>query len=250
MDDSLLGKLPGELRNRIYEIAILQPDGVMRLNLSDDIPKSDYDYPEDMAIAQTTLRLASTCQAIRSEVLSLFYASHHFTFNLSSFDSKRKFFIERADSLKNDVRRLCGRLASIGTAHLASLKPVKVDLANSKIFTPDQRYVVSYMIRTVLQELDNIHREIGAQFVMRIKLHWSRMPLPSEERGQRTLDLALPVPWDGKLSQTFSQQVDTLRERCITTERFPYKRTSLKTLAIFEQGMRAELAKLRGGNLT
>lgn len=79
MDASPLNKLPAELRNNIYELALHNPGGI-------DI---DVMFANKIITAQASqqlLALTETCKQIRQESLPLFYATNTFSFATSDLD--------------------------------------------------------------------------------------------------------------------------------------------------------------------
>ena len=73
MDLSPLQRLPGELRNRIYEFALFQSDDVT-INISKGIPQLHGDTN-----VKHTLALTTTCKQLRYEASPIFYEVNKFT---------------------------------------------------------------------------------------------------------------------------------------------------------------------------
>ncbi|KAK5117733.1 hypothetical protein LTR85_008708 [Meristemomyces frigidus] len=72
MDRSAIGRLPAELRNRIYELALFIPGGI-RLDLGDEYPSMARELQE-----QQLLALTQTCRQLRAESRQIFYAGNVF----------------------------------------------------------------------------------------------------------------------------------------------------------------------------
>ncbi|KAK3648970.1 hypothetical protein LTR56_007102 [Elasticomyces elasticus] len=77
MDDSALSKIPAELRNRISELALYQPNGV-HLDL--------YTRKEQRSILPTALlALTATCKQMRAETHDMLFTINNFTILTSYF---------------------------------------------------------------------------------------------------------------------------------------------------------------------
>lgn len=90
MDNSPLAKLPGELRNRIYELALYHPNGVRLREDSTD----RYTRHHELAIFgilhklghRHVLALAQTCRVVRMECQLLFFQLNDFHVSSSLWD--------------------------------------------------------------------------------------------------------------------------------------------------------------------
>ena len=76
MEHSRLHKLPGELRNRIYRLALVQGDS-FRLHPTET---GIFVWHKSKNMAKEAYNLLSTCKQVRAEALPIFFAENHFEF--------------------------------------------------------------------------------------------------------------------------------------------------------------------------
>lgn len=106
MDDSPLGRLAPELRNRIYDFALTSDEPY--IIDADRIPLRQYTAPKQL----NPLGLTSTCKAVYAESIQLFYASNAFVFR------------QRACHVPDFLTDFCN---TIGKTNTAALKSVIMD---------------------------------------------------------------------------------------------------------------------------
>ena len=145
MDQSTLRKLPAELRNQIYELALQQSHGVtVELTCQrNEMLRSRSEYENAWTrrpLLQNSLSLTMTCKAIREESLGLFYSTNNFTLqlNLLNHDTAAALFeIADADHMADIMWRGSLRrwLASIGEKNHSCLRFVKLIIG---FVSPDQ----------------------------------------------------------------------------------------------------------------
>lgn len=90
MDNSPLSRLPGELRNKLYELVLFEEDGV---TVSPTGPKTWLIHKRRFGKPSgprplSVVGLPATCKAIRSECLRIFYAINTFTFETKHFEQQ------------------------------------------------------------------------------------------------------------------------------------------------------------------
>lgn len=142
MDAAPLQKLPAELRNRIYELALYCPRGIV---LDPDryrpafwengklLYRNDYDDP---ASTHFTLALPATCRQLRADTHMMFYAINKFTISTKCSTRIHSFgFGPPGSNLK--LSNLKKWLAVIGAVALSHLTHVCIDLGEySVVVTP------------------------------------------------------------------------------------------------------------------
>ncbi|KAK3636451.1 hypothetical protein LTR56_014238 [Elasticomyces elasticus] len=123
MDDSPLSRIPAELRNRIYELALLQPEPItltthMKINATEPC----YTCAPSLAIQHPTA-LTMTCVAIHREASKLFYAPNAFecehspVFGTSSTSPADQFLVDIGHPNRLAIRSL---LFDVGPIHSAA----------------------------------------------------------------------------------------------------------------------------------
>jgi len=76
MDASPLAKLPPELRNNIFDLVVIIPNGV-HLELSQGWPQTPDESADSVKHAMALMR---TCKQIRQECFTTFFTANTFTF--------------------------------------------------------------------------------------------------------------------------------------------------------------------------
>ncbi|KAK5743940.1 hypothetical protein LTR17_002278 [Elasticomyces elasticus] len=99
MDNSPLSRIPAELRNRIYELVLLQPKPITLTNLPKLNAMEPYTCAPYLAFQHPTA-LTMTCVAIHREASKLFYAINTFecehspVYGTSSTSSAHRFLVD------------------------------------------------------------------------------------------------------------------------------------------------------------
>ena len=120
MERSPFQRLPGELRNEIYELALLEPDGV-KISLAGRKAKLVHESATYSRRAVAAINsLPATCKAVRAETQNLFFSINKFTFITQHFKQKR--------SSDFWIRTLQKWTSQIGQDHLSQIKRVSFDL--------------------------------------------------------------------------------------------------------------------------
>lgn len=119
MNTSPFSKLPPELRNRIYELALRHPQPFVIFRRQADSIRGAVGS-EDGQGEGKSLSLLSTCKAVNMECAQLFYAVNDFT------------FMDRGAFGARDVRRRFRR--TIGDDNAAALRSVSFDVGTSTTY--------------------------------------------------------------------------------------------------------------------
>ncbi|KAK4554392.1 hypothetical protein LTR86_008600 [Recurvomyces mirabilis] len=115
MDGSPLGRLPPELRNYIYEL-VLQVSKPIHVRCTDLNNTRGF----GASIAFTT-----TCRAIRSESLGIFYAVNTFTLHTTYMPEIKKWGTKSGDRLLNNS--ILAWTSAIGSENCKSAKGIVID---------------------------------------------------------------------------------------------------------------------------
>jgi hypothetical protein len=215
MDNSPLGKLPGELRNNIYELVALKPNTAMRLCIS---ANAAHAHTDDSDLAQTALALAATCEEIRVEVLPLFYGANTFTFTLPGLLIKGTKTRLTRDLIT--VSRILRWFQDMGERSASLLRTVVVDLDRWSLWHEigmQQGPHGAEIVNHVMGELERAFELSGAKLELRVKVDWTVM-VEEEQAEQLLINLVLPIPMNAQARQTVSQQVEEKRKIWIEKE--------------------------------
>jgi hypothetical protein len=127
MEASLFNKLPGELRNRIYELALLQFDGVTVF-----VPgiRPHLFRPTE---TKNILALTETCKEMHNEASPVFYRVNKFVLISKYLGERYSGDIQNARN-SQWKRGLCDWLALLGSRNTAALTHVEVDIGTSFLY--------------------------------------------------------------------------------------------------------------------
>lgn len=146
MDTSPFAKLSGELRNRIYELALLETSSDDDSSETVDLEQGWFDCPFHRAKVMNPARtgyvhpleplrmtgLPFTCKAIRRESLRLYYSLNKFTFETEYLKSRHKDRI---------VERLVEWTKRIGSAQAREIRDVTISLSSLKAAGREGEYI-------------------------------------------------------------------------------------------------------------
>lgn len=186
MDESLFGKLPPELRNRIFHIVLSRPSRVyipIESYLDDHYDLNDYVHERD------ALNLAATCKQIRSECLPVFFAVNEFVLSSNSLDwlSPPSRDSRRRRNTRREVQALRGWIHSLGTSveHLS-----EIVVFNYAWAPDDGDGTDAKMVAWIIDRFSGVFQSGNVKGVYLLHIDWT------DEKPNRHevmhLDLALP----------------------------------------------------------
>ena len=133
MDDSPLSKLPGEVRNEIYQLALRHTSPIIICKNENEV----------MAVNSTpAMALTAVCRQMRKETLKIFYAVNSFTIQTEYFNSCYDSMIEDGDDFDppDVLSSITAWLAHIGIENKNQIPHLCVDLG---FFTIEEMYCMS-----------------------------------------------------------------------------------------------------------
>lgn len=119
MDQSPFGKLAPELRNRIYELVLVEPDGII-------IKSRRHRRPS--VTPAVSCSLAAVCRQTRQECLPIFWGANRFTVHMSYFDC---FWFVSGDANLKQMKMIHDWIDSIGPGNLQLMKHFIIDLGEA-----------------------------------------------------------------------------------------------------------------------
>lgn len=172
MEASLFAKLPGEIRNHIYELALYQPSGITAFTTA---PRPHLFKPTDTG---SILALTQTCKAIREESSTIFYEANKFILIT-------KYLGEQYDGGENRSASntgLCVWLDLLGKQNTNALSHVEIDIGTSFLYN----YVPSTesIWRSIAAIRDHFHEK--TLVTMKTELDWTY-------ESMRAFSLTIPL---------------------------------------------------------
>lgn len=130
MDASPMNKLPGELRNRIYELVADSPQGLhfRKHNKDESFSWCENDVSARKPDLADVMALSRTCKQIRQEALSIFYSINTFIFYPRFWTFGFKMTRAQTRSYCTDLGVLRQWLKGIGRVNASCIKTLVLDL--------------------------------------------------------------------------------------------------------------------------
>ena len=182
MERSLFAKLSGELRNRIYELAVIFDHSVIissPFRSPSHIPRPRFTVKDPKADAEREWvqpPLLRTCKQIRSESIGLFYSQNNFLVSVSSG------YDDPSQSFKRDIDYAIWWLKSEEEVnrHLGQRLEVKITAhwLGWKSDWRERRSLYQSLAETLTSCVQNSHRFR----VVALLLTWSLLPPCGEEQ--------------------------------------------------------------------
>ena len=223
MDDSPLQRLPGELRNRIYELALWEADGVLIILHGKRAQAVRDNIGSEVGAVPLIKGLPTTSKALRAECLQLYFSINTFTFQTMHFQ------IEAARWPK--LLRRWGQ--QIGRDQFRQIENVKIDLGTwpcSTSLTP----VGLHKGRTsVIGRLFSPGARIQVQFRANF-----RFP------GVDLLDISFPLGNPSEALSIVNGEVKEIQRRIQSTINNPLRQISY--LEVFSLGYRTLVDLIEG----
>jgi hypothetical protein len=162
MEESPLYKLPGELRNRIYELALFQPGGI---TVFVSALRPHLFKPTDTS---NILALTEICKDIRHESSPIVYETNKFSLISKYLGEQYSGDIRTARNTQWETG-LCVWLHQLGKRNVNALSHVEIDIGTSFLYN----YVPSSesIWRSVASVLDHFHEE--TLVCMKTELDWT-----------------------------------------------------------------------------
>lgn len=209
MDSSPLNRLPAELRNEIYELALTEPYGIV-LDVNNHPAAAKYVYPKTID-TKTILRcprpaisLLSTCKQIRDEARSIYFSVNKLVL----------FFCYRTatDRAYEWITHLTKWMEAVGPAQAAQLRRVEFDVG---LVPPCDLNLLTRGGDGLRRASDLFHAEAETDVVILIELR-------CDLRGAR---LRIPVGRPGEARERIKDQV-----RALTKEMEPSAYSGIRHL--------------------
>jgi hypothetical protein len=235
MDGSDFEKLPGELRNKIYELVALPPTRAITVQ---DAAGAVHGYgsSDNRESTRTALALALTCKGIRLEVLSLFYSSNTFRFAVPAVLEHQ---FSPQIGLEPRKRRIDGIhtilltwLLRMGKESAPWVRSIVLDLGRWDVWYGAHHgaAVVEHTIR-VLKEFKVKGPKIRVQF----DVDWT-MQVP-QEREPWLFKVVLQAPWNERVNKAVFRQIEDGRRMCRDSEILVFVPICWRTLSEYEDCM-------------
>ena len=237
MEASPISTLPGELRNRIYELALLQ-DGNVTVFVSGI-------RPHLFRPTETTniLALTETCKGVQHEASPVFYRINQFVLISKYLGERYSGDIQNARN-SQWKRGLCDWLALLGTRNTAALSHVEIDIGTSFLYN----YVPSSesIWRSVASVRSHFHDK--TLVCMKTELDWTY-------ESRRAFAVSIPLndsvaAWKA-VTEALAQQREELLPWCEANHagarRTEYMRVELATATQELHGF-VQLLEIMAGN--
>jgi hypothetical protein len=189
MEECPLNRLPGELRNRIYELALFQSSGIT-VFVSGVRP-----HLFKPTETKNILSLTETCKELRHESLPIFYQVNKFVLISKYLGERYSGDINNARNTQWE-RGLCDWLGQLGARNINALSHDEIDIGTSFLYS----YVPSS--ESIWRSVASVpgHFKEKTLVCMRTELDWTyesrrafgiSIPLNDSTAAQKAVDVAL-----------------------------------------------------------
>lgn len=187
MDDSHLCKIPPELRNTIYELALYNPNGIALYATSHDGARLCVQSPAGQPLA-----LTAVCRDIRYDTRQMFNATN--TFRISSQHPMEHEDAVRTQKWQDGIIAL---LVSIDSVHCSTTLNINMDAGVIHVMSGRNDGEVSAAIAETLKFLLDLWVKKGAKVTLDLTLSWTDPSSPVSEAVRHLTEIKFPLSPDG-----------------------------------------------------